>query len=68
VPRRLIYVISANDSVDDVAHYMASGADGHILKGAPADSIRSALRRDDKARTSPRLHHHHLEQEEAAHY
>jgi DNA-binding NarL/FixJ family response regulator len=60
-PRRLIYVISANDSIDDLEHYMASGADGHISKNASADSIRAVLRRDYRIRTSPRLHHHHLE-------
>jgi CheY-like chemotaxis protein len=45
-PPRLIYVISANDSPDDLLFYSASGADSHIPKTVSSDSLRSRVFRN----------------------
>ena len=39
-PRRLIFVVSANDAPDDLILYLAAGADGHISKNTSIKQIR----------------------------
>ena len=39
----LVFIRSANDSAADVTTYMASGANGNLLKGASVEDLRQEL-------------------------
>lgn len=42
-PPRLIFVISADDSPDDVLRYQAAGADGHVSKTVSIEQLRAQI-------------------------
>jgi len=50
---RLVFVVSANDSPDDVKLYLSAGADGHIRKNTSPTQLRKLL--CDRARDHPRF-------------
>jgi CheY-like chemotaxis protein len=51
---RLVYVVSANDSKEDLVSYLDAGADGHIPKSATRAQIAEVISED--ARFHPRFH------------
>ena len=47
--RRLIYIISANDTQADIEAYLAAGADGHVAKSITGLELRARVCKDAAA-------------------